>query len=114
MNFEQVIEEIQTHTQRLGWTPGDKYEHLVKTYGKRAFSLMTEEQLLDFLSFLRSQPTPELQVKIPAGLFDQIERYLERQASQADGEASRLLMALEDLEIERVTEEDLTKKSEDN
>lgn len=40
-------------------------------------------------------------VEIPVELFDQIERYLEQRAMQQDGEAARLLQALEAAEIER-------------
>jgi hypothetical protein len=40
-------------------------------------------------------------VEIPVELFDQMERYLEQRAMQQDGEAARLLQALEAAEIER-------------
>jgi hypothetical protein len=40
-------------------------------------------------------------VEITVELFDQIERYLEQRAMQQDGEAARLLQALEAAEIER-------------
>jgi hypothetical protein len=44
-------------------------------------------------------------VSIPISLFDEIEAYLERQLQGKDGEAARLLTALEDLEIDRVSRE---------
>jgi hypothetical protein len=44
-------------------------------------------------------------VSIPLGLFSEIEAYLEKQLDGKDGEAARLLMALEDLEIDRVSRE---------
>ncbi len=40
-------------------------------------------------------------VEVTVELFDQIERYLQQQAMQQDGEAARLLQALEATEIER-------------
>lgn len=40
-------------------------------------------------------------LSIDADLLDQIERYLEQRAAQQDGEAARLLQALEAAEIER-------------
>lgn len=42
-----------------------------------------------------------MKVQIDPALFDQIEAYLQARAAQQDGEAARLLMALEDAEIER-------------
>ncbi|NJL11252.1 MAG: hypothetical protein HC908_16810 [Calothrix sp. SM1_7_51] len=48
----------------------------------------------------------ELIVEIPADIFDEIEAYLEKNASKGkDGEAARLLQVLEDLEIERQSKE---------
>jgi hypothetical protein len=91
--------------QRLGWTEPYMREHLFKTYSKSGLSLLEDEKILSFLSYLRSQPSPEAMVTIPTGLFDQVERYLEYRASQADGEASRLLMELEDVEIDRTAKE---------
>lgn len=42
-----------------------------------------------------------MKVELAVDLFDQIERYLEQRAMQQDGEAVRLLQALEAAEIER-------------
>lgn len=44
-------------------------------------------------------------VSIPLDLLKEIEAYLERQLEGKDGEAARLLMQLEDLEIDRVSRE---------
>lgn len=43
-------------------------------------------------------------IEISVDLFDQIERYLEQRAMQQDGEAARLLQALEAEEIERTAQ----------
>lgn len=42
-----------------------------------------------------------MKVEVAVDLFDQIERYLEQRAMQQDGEAARLLQALEVAEIAR-------------
>ncbi len=52
------IAEIDVEMRRLGWTREQGREHLIQTYGKRARSLLTDEQLLEFLEYLKSQPTP--------------------------------------------------------
>lgn len=52
------IAQIDVEMRRLGWTREQGREHLIQTYGKRARSLLTDEQLLEFLEHLKSQPTP--------------------------------------------------------
>jgi hypothetical protein len=47
-----------------------------------------------------------IKLEIDIELFDQIERYLEQRAMQQDGEAARLLQALEAAEIERIAQRD--------
>jgi len=111
MNYQELMKNINTEIQRLNWSQEELRSHLKATYGEGSIGMLINDHLVDFLNYLRRL---SLQVIIPAGLFDQIERYLERQAAEADAEASRLLMALEDLEIERVAQEELTKKSEAN
>ena len=44
--------------KRLGLTAEWGREYLIKTYGKRSRILLTEEELLDFLRYLESQPDP--------------------------------------------------------
>ena len=52
------IAQIDVEMRRLAWTREQGREHLIQTYGKRARSLLTDEQLLEFLEYLKSQPTP--------------------------------------------------------
>ncbi len=52
------IAEIDVEMRRLGRTREQGREHLIQTYNKRARSLLTDEQLLEFLEYLKSQPTP--------------------------------------------------------
>ncbi|GBE90872.1 hypothetical protein [Nostoc cycadae] len=52
------IAKTDVQMQRLGLNEQWLRDHLVKTYGKRGRYLLTEEELLDFLHYLESQPTP--------------------------------------------------------
>lgn len=57
---KDLSDEIaQTHVQleRVGWTAKEGQEHLIKTYGKRARAMLTEEELIDFLNYLKSLPS---------------------------------------------------------
>ncbi|MBN3897346.1 MAG: hypothetical protein HWQ41_19320 [Nostoc sp. NOS(2021)] len=55
-NFPDLEEKTDAEMQRLSWTTEQGREHLIKTYGKRGRSLLTEEELVDFLNYLKSQP----------------------------------------------------------
>ncbi|MDZ8134611.1 MAG: hypothetical protein RM049_04820 [Nostoc sp. DedQUE04] len=56
MNFSEVIAQTDVEMQRLGWTIDQGREHLIKNYGKRSRTLLTQIELLDFLQYLESQP----------------------------------------------------------
>ncbi|MDZ8091699.1 MAG: hypothetical protein RMZ42_07130 [Nostoc sp. DedQUE05] len=56
MNFSEVIAQTDVEMQRLGWTIDQGREHLIKNYGKRSRTLLTQVELLDFLQYLESQP----------------------------------------------------------
>jgi len=58
IDLSDVIAKTDVEIERLGWTKEQGKEHLKKTYGKLGRSLLTEEQLLDFLRYLESQPDP--------------------------------------------------------
>ncbi|WP_292784103.1 hypothetical protein [Nostoc sp. NMS9] len=57
---EVLIAKINVETERLGQTTEQRQEHLKKNYEKRSRTLLTEVELLDFLQYLVSQPTPPL------------------------------------------------------
>ena len=48
--------------ERLKWTPQQGREYLIQTYNKRGRTLLTEEELLDFLQHLQSQPTSQPEI----------------------------------------------------
>jgi len=58
VDLSDVIAKTDVELQRLSWTPEQGREHLIKTYGKRGRTLLTEEELHGFLKYLESQPTP--------------------------------------------------------
>lgn len=58
IDLSDVIAKTDVELQRLGWTPEQGREYLIKTYGKRGRTLLTEEELQGFLKYLESQPTP--------------------------------------------------------
>jgi len=44
--------------KRLGWTNQQGRDYLVQTYGKRSRQLLKDDELLDFLQHLESEPSP--------------------------------------------------------
>ncbi|MEH2139912.1 hypothetical protein [Nostoc sp.] len=52
-NFRNLINQTDAQMQRLGWTVDQGREHLVRYYGVRSRSLLTEEELDDFLLYLQ-------------------------------------------------------------
>ncbi|MEA5502556.1 hypothetical protein VB735_05410 [Halotia wernerae UHCC 0503] len=58
VNLSDVIAKTDVQIERLSWTKEQGREYLKKTYGKLGRSLLSEEELLDFLRYLESQPDP--------------------------------------------------------
>ncbi|WP_089093923.1 hypothetical protein [Nodularia sp. NIES-3585] len=58
VDLSDVIAKTDVELQRLGWSAEQGREHLIKTYGKRGRTLLTEEELHGFLQHLESQPDP--------------------------------------------------------
>ena len=69
IDLSDVIAKTDVEMERLGWTPQQGREYLIQTYGKRGRTLLTEEELLDFLQHLESIPTPELSEVDPLAGF---------------------------------------------
>lgn len=55
-DLSYVIKGTNDQIRRLGWTVEQVKEHLLKTYGKRARTLLNEQELVSFLTYLKSQP----------------------------------------------------------
>jgi hypothetical protein len=58
IDLSDVIAKTDVEIERLGWTKEQGKEHLKKTYGKLGRTLLSEEELLDFLRYLESQADP--------------------------------------------------------
>ena len=56
IDLSDVISKTDVEMERLGWTAQQGREYLIQTYGKRGRTLLTEEELLDFLKYLESLP----------------------------------------------------------
>ncbi len=59
VNLSELIDKTDAQMQRLGLSVEWGRDYLIKTYGKRSRHLLTEAELLEFLKYLESQPTPE-------------------------------------------------------
>lgn len=58
LDFSEIIAKTNRELKRLDWSTQQGKDHLMQTYGKRSRQLLSDEELLDFLKFLESQPTP--------------------------------------------------------
>jgi hypothetical protein len=58
MDLSTAMAEIDIEMTRLGWGKEQGREHLIQTYNKRARSLLSDEELFDFLKHLKSLPSP--------------------------------------------------------
>lgn len=59
IDFTNVIAQTSLEIKRLQWTQEQGKNYLIATYGKRSRQLLTDEELLEFLEYLRQQPTPQ-------------------------------------------------------
>lgn len=54
------VEQINSETQRLGWTTETARDALIQLVGKRSRWLCSNEELRKFIIYLQSQPTPKI------------------------------------------------------
>ena len=55
-DFNEIIDKTDIEIKRLGWTKEQGRDFLLQTYGKRSRLHLTNEELMDFLHYLESQP----------------------------------------------------------
>ena len=55
---KQKIAQTTIEIMRLNWSTQQGRNFLQEHYNKRARSQLTDEELLDFLDYLKTQPTP--------------------------------------------------------
>ncbi len=53
MDFSDVIAETNVELKRLGWTQEQGRNYLIQTYGKRSRQLLSDEELVEFLQYLK-------------------------------------------------------------
>lgn len=58
LEFSEIIVRSDVEMKRLGWTKVQGREYLIQTYGKRSRQVLSDEELLEFLYYLESLPTP--------------------------------------------------------
>lgn len=58
IDFSDIIARTNVELKRLGWTNQQGRDYLIQTYGKRSRQLLSDDELLDFLSHLENEPTP--------------------------------------------------------
>ena len=58
VNFNEIKHQTDLEIKRLGWSKNDGREFLKSRYGKRSRLQLTDNQLLEFLQYLASQPSP--------------------------------------------------------
>jgi hypothetical protein len=56
-DLSDVIAQIGTEIERIGWTKKQGSQYLQETYGKRTRQELTQAELLDFLSYLKALPS---------------------------------------------------------
>lgn len=59
VNFDDIKHQTDIHIKRLGWTKEDGVNFLKSRYGKRSRLHLKDEELLEFLDYLKNQPTPQ-------------------------------------------------------
>lgn len=58
LDLSDAIAQTTIEIKRLGWTNDQGRNHLKQNYGVPSRSLLSEDQLLDFLTYLKNQPSP--------------------------------------------------------
>lgn len=56
IDLSDVIAKTDVELERIGWSKKDGKDYLLRSYGKPGRTLLTEQELLEFLSYLESQP----------------------------------------------------------
>jgi len=55
---DDLMEKTGLEVRRLNWTAEQGKQYLIQTYGQPSRSLLTNQQLLEFLQYLQAQPSP--------------------------------------------------------
>ncbi|BAQ59916.1 hypothetical protein GM3708_322 [Geminocystis sp. NIES-3708] len=55
IDFSQIIDQTSIEMKRLGWTQDQGKKYLLETYGKKSRHLLSDEELIEFLQYLKTQ-----------------------------------------------------------
>lgn len=55
IDFSEVLAQTNIEIRRLQWTQAQGRDFLIERYGKRSRQVLSDEELLDFLAYLKSQ-----------------------------------------------------------
>jgi len=64
IDFGQILSQSDQELKRLGWTADRGQKYLIETYGKKSRQLLKNEELLEFVQYLQSIPTPILELSL--------------------------------------------------
>lgn len=64
LDLTELIVQIDQEMARVSWTKEEGRNYLKRTYGKRSRQQLTDDELHDFLIYLKTLPTP---VEVPFG-----------------------------------------------
>ena len=56
-DYWDIIHQTDAEFKRIGWTIDDAKDYLDFAYGAKSRSQLNDQELLEFLSFLKNQPT---------------------------------------------------------
>jgi hypothetical protein len=57
LDLSELIAQTNVEMKRIGWMAKQGQDYLQRTFGKRSRQQLDEEELAEFLEFLKSQPT---------------------------------------------------------
>ncbi|MBL1209432.1 hypothetical protein [Geminocystis sp. GBBB08] len=55
IDFSQIIDQTSIEMKRLEWTQDQGKKYLLETYGKKSRHLLSDEELIEFLQYLKTQ-----------------------------------------------------------
>jgi hypothetical protein len=66
IDLSELIAQTNVEMKRIGWMAKQGQDYLQRTFGKRSRQQLDEEELAEFLEFLKSQPTQMANRRPPA------------------------------------------------
>ncbi len=76
LEWDDLIVATDSELERLGWSTEKATSYLKETYGKRARALLNDQEILDFLSRLKTMPSPQVDMGIEELLSQKREEIL--------------------------------------